>query len=197
MQERMIFLKDLLKNQTGNYVEVGTCLGGFAAFLLDETPATHLTCVDPYRVWPAAEYADSLNSLTEEQNDLKYLGVYSMLKSKFQNRVSFLRAPSVVSSQIFADNSLAFVYIDANHACKAAYEDIKAWLPKLARGGIIAGDDVNDLNKPHDDEGNVKIVHPTGAFGYYGVGRALELIQEEHPLFDYKIVGNQFYYQRP
>ena len=41
----------------------------------------------------------------------------------------------------FADESLDFVYIDANHEFKYVTEDIFEWSKKVRKGGAIAGHD--------------------------------------------------------
>lgn len=48
---------------------------------------------------------------------------------------------SADSAASFADQSVYFVYVDAAHDRDSAKRDIDAWLPKIAPGGIIAGDD--------------------------------------------------------
>ena len=197
MQSRHTLFRELLKNQKGRYVEIGTCFGGWADFLLENTPVEHLTCIDPYRKWPDEVYADSLNTYTDEQNDLKYLQVYCRLVGKYGPRVSIMRVPSAMAAKAFTDNSLAFIYIDANHDYKHVIEDISAWIPKLAPGGILAGDDVEDGNAPHDAEGNLKIVHATGAHGLYGVNFALKKIRASNPWFNYNVDGGQFWWRRP
>jgi predicted O-methyltransferase YrrM len=197
MEPRHKLFRELLKNQKGRYVEIGTCFGGFSDFLLSNTPTEHLTCVDPYRKWPDDHYADSLNGYTDEQNDEKYLQVFCRLYGKYGARVSMMRSPSVLSARAFPDNSLAFIYIDANHSYASVLEDISAWIPKLAPGGIISGDDVEDGNAPHDAEGNLKVVHATGAHGLYGVNFALKKIRASHPWFIYSIEGNQWWWRRP
>jgi predicted O-methyltransferase YrrM len=196
-EPRHTFFKNLLSGQKGRYVEVGTCFGGFADFLLANTPAEHLTCIDPYRKWADDHYADSLNGYSDAENDQKYLQVFCRLYGKYGTRVSMMRSPSVLSASAFADNSLSFIYIDANHSCAAVLEDISAWISKLAPGGIIAGDDVEDIAAPHDADGNLKIVHKTGAYGLYGVHYALEKLKRDNPWFDYSVEGGQFWWRRP
>lgn len=43
----------------------------------------------------------------------------------------------------FDDNSIDFCFIDANHTYPFASRDIAAYLPKMKKGGIIAGHDYN------------------------------------------------------
>ena len=41
----------------------------------------------------------------------------------------------------FEDESVDFIYIDANHAYDFVKMDIEAWWPKLRKGGVMAGHD--------------------------------------------------------
>lgn len=43
----------------------------------------------------------------------------------------------------FEDNSIDFVFIDANHTYEFVKRDIEAFLPKMKAGGVIAGHDYN------------------------------------------------------
>jgi len=46
----------------------------------------------------------------------------------------------------YSDNSLDFIFIDANHEYDSVKSDILLWYPKLKNNGIIAGDDYNVFN---------------------------------------------------
>lgn len=59
----------------------------------------------------------------------------------------YIRGGSAESAAHFADGSVDFVFLDADHVYPRVYEDIHAWLPKIKPGGIIAG---HDYNHPHD-----------------------------------------------
>lgn len=48
---------------------------------------------------------------------------------------------SVDASKLYADGSLDFVFIDAEHDYANVRRDIDAWLPKVKPGGIISGHD--------------------------------------------------------
>jgi len=52
-----------------------------------------------------------------------------------------LVATSTHAARLFADASVDFAFIDANHTYESALEDIKAWWPKIKPGGAMAGHD--------------------------------------------------------
>lgn len=52
-----------------------------------------------------------------------------------------IRSHSLDAATRFSDQSLDFVFIDADHGFEAVSADIRAWLPKVKPGGILAGHD--------------------------------------------------------
>ncbi len=58
-----------------------------------------------------------------------------------QSIINPIKLPSTKASKLYADNSLDFVFIDANHSYKFVKDDINAWYPKVKKGGILAGHD--------------------------------------------------------
>jgi predicted O-methyltransferase YrrM len=193
--DRHTLYRDLCKDLPGMYVEVGTCLGGFAKFLLDSTPCFKLFCVDPYMHFENDEYKDALNGMTQQECDMKFHHVQYMLKAHAGDRVHMLRLTSSDAANMFPDGVVDFVYIDANHEYKYVKEDIMAWIPKLRGGGILAGDDVESLDLPHTDK-NAHIQHTDWAFGLYGVHTALVDIKQENPWFNYTVEGGQFWWRK-
>lgn len=61
----------------------------------------------------------------------------------FPGRVDIMRMSTLQAASLVDDESLDFVFIDADHTYDAAMADIKAWTPKVRDGGMIAGHDVN------------------------------------------------------
>lgn len=59
----------------------------------------------------------------------------------------YIKSGSSAAAQHFADGSVDFVFIDANHTYQFVKDDVNAWLPKVKKGGIIAG---HDYNAPHE-----------------------------------------------
>jgi cephalosporin hydroxylase len=190
---RQDFFRHLLKDISGVYVEVGTCWGGFADFLLSSCPLDVLCCVDPYKVFPSDVYNDALNFQPQASLDQKYLIVEKRLMNHPAKKpVKMLRMTSYDAAHLIKDDSLSFVYIDGNHAYNEVLKDLMLWWPKIKKGGYLCGDDVEDITELHN-EGNLLITHEGGAFGYYGVHTALKDFSKVCPDFQYQLNGNQFY----
>ncbi len=66
------------------------------------------------------------------------------------NRIELIEKSSVEAADLFADKSLEFVFIDADHVYESVRADILAWMPKVKSGGILAGHDIGqEANRPH------------------------------------------------
>jgi hypothetical protein len=62
--------------------------------------------------------------------------------------VQLLISDSVAGAALFADESLAWVHIDARHDYPSVLADITAWEPKLRPGGWLSGDDYDEYQWP-------------------------------------------------
>ena len=52
---------------------------------------------------------------------------------------------STDAAKLYQDESIDFVFIDAEHDERSVYTDISAWWPKIKKGGILGGDDYSYL----------------------------------------------------
>jgi predicted O-methyltransferase YrrM len=57
--------------------------------------------------------------------------------------IEVIKNLSIGASHGFGDNTLDFVYIDAEHSYEGVRADIHAWLPKIRKGGCIGGHDIS------------------------------------------------------
>jgi predicted O-methyltransferase YrrM len=63
--------------------------------------------------------------------------------------ISHIKLPSIEASRQFDDESVDLVYLDGDHQTDAVVADIDAWKPKVRKGGILAGHDIN-MEKVHN-----------------------------------------------
>jgi hypothetical protein len=130
--------KELLKDGNVKMVEVGVRKGDHAQQVLDNWPEIeHLTLVDAWKPYDAFPNEMDQNHTRDLVID-KFLG---------NEKVTVLQADSVQGSLKFEDETLDFAYIDADHSYVAVMRDVRAWLPKIRKGGIIGG---HDYDFEHD-----------------------------------------------
>jgi len=67
-------------------------------------------------------------------------------RTKNVGNIIKIKKTSVEAAKDFEDGSLDAVYIDAEHDEESVREDIRAWRPKIKRGGILSG---HDFVLPH------------------------------------------------
>jgi hypothetical protein len=66
----------------------------------------------------------------------------------FADTVQLLISDSVSAASLFADESFAWVHIDARHDYPSVCADIAAWAPKVRPGGWLSGDDYDEWQWP-------------------------------------------------
>lgn len=64
-----------------------------------------------------------------------------MLGCHVRGYVSPIVCDSLSAADRFADASVWRVFIDGDHSRESVLRDIRAWLPKMAPGGVMAGHD--------------------------------------------------------
>lgn len=114
-------------------VELGVYRGRFTASLAKQTKM-NIVGIDAWTVY--GDYVDySKNDLENEA----YLD--AVRRTKDYDNVTLMKGWSTEAAKNFPDNSLDYIFIDANHAFEFVVEDLKAWEPKIKEGGIIMGHD--------------------------------------------------------
>ncbi|MCL4360893.1 class I SAM-dependent methyltransferase [Candidatus Dependentiae bacterium] len=136
--EEYHIITDLLRNMNLKIgCEIGVAYGFQSKFFLENSSIVKLYSIDPYQHF--GDYDDFMN-FPQHYFDTLFYRVQKRL-SIFDQRSVLLRKKSVEASSMFEDQSLDFVYIDANHSYKAVTEDLVAWVPKIRPGGLVSGDD--------------------------------------------------------
>lgn len=124
------------ENPKGVVAEIGVASGCFTEQIL----ATWPTCSKLFAIdcWGPFEG----NHITDSDQEQRFRQVVDKFSS-FSN-VKIIRQYSHEAAATMADESVHFIYLDADHSYAAAMLDLKSWFPKLKRGGIFAGHDYYD-----------------------------------------------------
>lgn len=107
--------------------EVGVLRGYYSERILGRDPAK-LVLIDSWHLGNHGETGDE---------------IYDSVQKKFgeDSRVRIVRKRSGAAALDFQDETFDFVYLDADHGFHSVTEDLRAWFPKVKRGGILAGHD--------------------------------------------------------
>ena len=121
-------------------VEVGVWEGGSLGYLAEY--AAHRRKKLRIIGYDAFHVANELGSPRNLRSDAWEAMVRENL-SQTGMEVELVRSDSAEAAGRHEDGSVFAVWIDADHSKLAVKRDVLAWLPKVARGGIFAGHDLN------------------------------------------------------
>ena len=117
-------------------VELGVDRGEYSEVLCKANPSLHLFSVDPW-----ASFAYEPNTYVNEEQSY-FDKNYNETKERLApHNCTLVKKTSAKALKDFEDNSLDFVYIDANHDFPNFVFDLHNWLKKIKPGGIISGHD--------------------------------------------------------
>ena len=145
------FYDDIVEKlpNNSNIVEVGTWMGKSTNYLLSRlkegVKKVNLTVVDTFK-----GNGDSIQSKTLELYGGDLFTEFSDNAVMFDNYDDFniIKDKSTHAKDSFVNNSLDFVYLDANHNYQQLIDDIDSWFYKVKPGSIIAGDDYGICSSP-------------------------------------------------
>jgi len=107
--------------------EIGVHKGKFSHVMLKTIPELKLLCIDKWVEYGIPGYGEGCDKIAREK--LKGLNATIIKKS------------SIEASMDVNDESLDFVYIDADHMFDGIMIDIILWSKKVRPGGIVSGHD--------------------------------------------------------
>ena len=123
------FYSDMVKELDGIFVEIGVFEGKSFSYLVVEAinSKNKIECV-------------AVDAFPWEDLYPRFEKNMEPLKGKFR----VIKANSHEAAANFEDGSVSMAFIDANHTKPFVEADIAAWLPKIKKGGVLAGHDYND-----------------------------------------------------
>ena len=115
--------------------EIGVYKGLYTRFFLKQ--GLKMYAVDPWEPYPDYEGSEANNI---ERMKVVYNKTHRNVK-EFGDQCVIIKKYSDEALKDFADESLDFVYIDANHGFKYVASDLVEWSKKVRKGGVVAGHD--------------------------------------------------------
>lgn len=133
-------------NDFKTFVEVGVWKGHsishLAKALLNKGNYFELYAVDWWDKLP--EGHDLWTTHGDVLPELYTIYSKNLERAGVRGHVFDLVGDSAEQAKHFEDRSLDFVFIDASHDTESVIRDIKAWEPKVRKGGVLAGHDIHD-----------------------------------------------------
>ncbi len=119
-----------IKNDHGIVVEVGVYEGALSKKFSQLPSLEHLYVVDSWDGYYSKFGDDHMEKIAQ--------GVIAW--GKTEPKVTVLRLDTADAAEQFAEESIDFFHTDGDHSLAGIRRDIRLWLPKVKRGGIISGD---------------------------------------------------------
>jgi len=134
-----------------HFVEVGSWLGRSAASMAtsisDFKKDIRFDCVDTWKGTPPEGDAGYHQRLILERGlDLREAFERHLTDLGLRSLVHPVEGDSAEVASTYPDRSLDLVFIDGDHRRESVARDVRAWLPKLRYGGLIAGHDATAEN---------------------------------------------------
>lgn len=120
-------------------VELGCLAGRTTGHLMRSCPSLRLVAVDLFAPQPDNPGPEGWEHHPHEKHEAQLRA----MEKGFAPRLKVVKDLTVNAAQRYADNSIDFIFIDADHSYEGCRADIEAWLPKVKPAGFLFGHDIN------------------------------------------------------
>lgn len=133
------WLAHMIKENNWTYgAELGVWRGNTFLYLLNNCPGLSLIGVDLWAPQPDNKFTPLLD-WPHEINE-KIVRTNSKV---FGERAIIHKMYTTEAAKLVDDNSLDFIFVDADHSEEAVRADFEAWIPKVKDSGWLFGHDIN------------------------------------------------------
>lgn len=149
-RQRIVEISNIGRNQMAELfaelgfnsgAEIGVARGEYSEVLCKANPNLHLDSIDP---WEISAYGPNpvIDKISISDEQKGFDSEYELSKRVLEPyNCDVIRKYSLDAVKDFEDESLDFVYIDANHDFINFVNDLHEWSKKVRVGGIVSGHD--------------------------------------------------------
>jgi len=135
-----LYAETVKRFDTGShFVELGSWKGMSAAYMaveiINSGKNIKFDCID---IWADGGY---LQDGTQDLFGVDLMNRFLENTKPVSHIINATRGDSSETAKNYADGSVDFVFIDGDHSYEGCSRDIRAWLPKVKNGGVLAGHD--------------------------------------------------------
>lgn len=125
------------------FVEVGSFKGRSSAFmaveLINSGAKFKFDCIDTWL--GSTEHQEGAECEVKEVVDGTLYETFIHNMKPVEGYFNPIRMTSLEAAELYDDNSIDFLMIDGAHDFDSVVADIRAFLPKMKKGGVMCGDD--------------------------------------------------------
>jgi predicted O-methyltransferase YrrM len=139
-------------------VEVGVWKGHSISYLAKQNPSSKIYAVDLFD----ETYRYKKKNLKMQVPYLYEIYNINLERFNVRDKITDIKGFSWECASKFKDNSVDFVYIDADHRYESVKKDLNAWFSKVTPGGIFAGHDY----EPYEGQNHPGIKQAVDEFAF-------------------------------
>jgi cephalosporin hydroxylase len=125
---------------SGTMIEIGSYMGESTMMFASSGIFKTIHSIEPHQ---GAELFNETNGYDWSDVEREYI-----INTRYFDNIIHHKDYSYNISEEFEDNSIDFIYIDADHTYESVNRDLKLYLPKLKPNGWIGGHDYNKNQWP-------------------------------------------------
>jgi predicted O-methyltransferase YrrM len=140
------------KHREGVFVEIGTWLGRSTCFMAelikDSGKPIKFYAIDSFDMSLGNDHYPHI----EGMGITDFYGTYLKNIDPLKGYIRTIKGDSLVVHELFEEGSIDFLFIDGNHTYDHVQKELEFWIPKIKKGGAIAGHDYFEGVKRAVDE---------------------------------------------